>query len=500
VKPSFGQYGLSRHFEILPGLLTWTILLGSVVASIFAPLAAIIFIIIFDLFWSLRVLYFIIHVLSSYSSYKASLATDWAAKFTALPGHDDLYQVVMLPTYKEELSIIDEAFQALLRAKYNPQRLIVVLGGEERDIVNFRHLAEQMRSKYQNHFAALVCSVHARDIPGEIPGKGSNMRAMGLEVKRVIDALKIPYQNIVVNAFDVDTIAHPQYFAALGYQFLTVPNPLRSSYQPVTVFSNNIWTAPAPVRISAFGTTFWLLSELTRPERMWTFSSHSMPWQMLVDVGFWEPDIVSEDSRIFMQAFLHYNGEYRVTPIHLPVSMDTVASGSYKESLKDLYKQQRRWAWGVEHIPYMLREFPKHPTLARGAKFKYIFNHFEGMLTWSCAPIIIFILGYLPFSTVGEASPALIVNAPYVLEWLMRISTIGLFVTCGLSLLLLPPRPATIPRTNWGIMLLQWGLLPVSTVIFGSIPAIDAQTRLMFGRYLGFNVTKKVAASRTSSL
>lgn len=493
---TIGQYGRHRVLEIIPGLLSWGILLTAIGLSFFAPTAAVVFIIVFDLYWMLRVFYFIIHVLASYSQYKKYLGIAWYEKLTTLPDWDEVYHLVFLPTYQEELPILEEAMESLLRSQYRKDRIIVVLGGEERDKRNFENYREDIEKRYKHHFYDVLFTLHPKDLPGELPGKGSNMRYMGHEMQKYLQDKPINPDKIIVSAFDVDTIAHPQYFACLAYQFLTVPSPHRSSYQPITLFSNNIWSATAPVRVAAFGTVFWLFSELVRPERMWTFSSHSMSWKMLVDVGFWEPDLVSEDSRIFMQGFLHYDGDYRVTPIFLPVSMDTVAGGSYWESLVALYKQQRRWAWGVEHFPYMLTKFKEHPKLPRRYKLWYIFNHLEGMFTWATAPFLIFILGYLPFITVNAVDSALFVNSPYTLEFMMRGATLGVFITGGLSFFLLPPRPSRAPRWNWLLMLLQWALLPVTFILFGALPALDAQTRFMLGKYLGFNVTKKISTSR----
>ncbi|MCR4312004.1 MAG: glycosyltransferase family 2 protein, partial [Candidatus Uhrbacteria bacterium] len=481
----FGQYGRFRGLEMIPALIVWSTLLLATLAAFFAPTLAIIFIIVFDLYWMLRVFYFVIHVIAAYREYRKSIATDWYSALKKLPNWERLYHVVMLPTYKEPLEIIEESINALLRGPYRTDRMIIVLGGEERDQENFNRYAETLRGLYADRFAGFVTTVHPADQPGEIPGKGSNMRHMAFALKAFIDERSLPYDDVIVSAFDIDTVAHAQYFARLAYLYLTVPNPTRTSFQPVTVFSNNIWSAAAPVRIAAFGTTFWLLSELVRPERMWTFSSHSMPWRMLVDVGFWEPDLVSEDSRIFMQAFLHYNGDYRVTPVFLPVSLDAVAGGHYIESLVALYKQQRRWAWGVEHFPYMVTEFRKHPALAKRKKIWYLFNHLEGMYTWAAAPFLIFLLGYLPFLTVGDAESALVVNSPYTLEVMMRLATFGVFITGALSLFLLPPRPQKTTSWAWLVMIGQWALLPVTFILFGALPALDAQTRFMLGKYLG---------------
>ncbi len=127
-----------------------------------------------------------------------------------------------------------------------------------------------------------------------------------------------------------------------------------------------------------------------------------------------------------------------------------------------------------------------------GKKIKYVFNHIEGMWTWATAPIIMFVLGWLPLWVAVGRGEALIQAAPFTLQHLMQLAMIGILISALVSLTLLPRRPEKIKKHTWVVMLLQWALLPITFIIFGSFPAIDAQTRLMVGKYLGFNVTKKV--------
>ncbi len=486
-----GQYGQNRFWEILPAVLAWITFAFAILSSFFAPTVAVIFIIIFDLYWTLRVLYFLIHVAASYRQYRQTMHVNWYEKVREIEGWRGVYHVVLLPTYKEEINILRDALNALVRGAYDNDRFIVVVGGEEGDKKNFSKYVKILQKEFGGHFNHLMFTVHPRGLEGEIPGKGSNLKWMAEKVRTVIDRKKIPYENIVVSAFDVDTIADDQYFARLTYLFKTVEDPLHTSYQPLTLFSNNIWYSNPVIRVTSFGTTFWLLSELIRSERMWTFSSHSMPWQMLVDVGYHEPDLVSEDSRIFMQGFLHYNGRYRVTPMFIPVHMDAVTGDGFFSSVKALYKQQRRWAWGVEHLPYMFRKFKENKKIPRSQKWKFMFNHIEGMYTWSTAPVLIFMLGYLPFAVAGDAASTLVANSPFTLERMMQVATIGVFATGIMSFLFLPKRPEKISTHNWIIMIFQWALLPITFTLLGALPAIDAQTRFALGKYLGFNVTEK---------
>jgi len=483
-----------RILEVVPGLLIWLTFIFGVLFSFIKPIWVIYFIILFDLFWVLRLLYFILYLLISWSKYRRVIKTDWFSKLREKAGWEKKYHLLFLPTYKEPIDVLENTFNELCKINYPLDKFIVVLGGEKKEEEEFLERIKPIREKYAGRFHKFIVTVHplAED---EIQGKGSNLNYMGRQAKKYIDEEGIPYDEVIVSSFDVDTVTHPQYFAYLTYLYMTVPEPTKASYQPVALFGNNIWSASPIVRISAFGTTFWLLSELARPDRLWTFASHSMSFKMLTDVGFWQKDIVTEDTRIFLQGLTHYHGNYRVVPIHMPVSMDAVTGKNLWQASKNLYKQQRRWAWGVEHFPYLVMKFRRDKLIPLRTKIKFLWNHVEGMYTWAVAPVLIFVLGYLPLITGHEAAEAraLFQNAPYTLETLMRIAMLGVFVSAILSLTLLPPRPTTLPKHKYLIMILQWALLPVTFVVFGSLPAIDAQTRLMLGgRFrLGFNVTEK---------
>jgi hypothetical protein len=137
----------------------------------------------------------------------------------------------------------------------------------------------------------------------------------------------------------------------------------------------------------------------------------------------------------------------------------------------------------------------KEGKISLRKRMYYIWNLGEGFYSWATVPILIFILGRLPLYLAQGQEKATVVaqNAPFVLEWLMRLAMAGIFVSAILSITLLPRRTKKKLSHNYLIMFLQWIVLPVTLILFGSIPAIDAQTRLALGGKfrLGFWVTPK---------
>lgn len=483
-----------RVWEILPGLLVWSTLIISIVLSFVRPLWMIYFVILFDLYWLLRILYFIPFLLTSWYRYRRALKRDWQQEAETVPGYDEIHHLIFLPASREELGVIRETVRVLSGCHYPAKRMYLVLAGEERFRATLEPAFQAIGEEFQGVFADLQTTFHPQNLPGEVVGKGSNLNWAASHVVPGLLERGLDPDKTIVSSFDVDTIVHPSYFSCLTYTYLTVAEPTRSSYQPVALYNNNLWESPAVVRVAMFGTTFWLMTELARSEEMMTFSSHSMSLRMLVDVGFWQKDVVSEDSRIFLQGFVHYHGHYRVTPIHLPISMDTVMNDSYWKALIALYKQLLRWAWGVENFPYMVEAFRRDPLMPWTIKARWLFKQLEGMYTWATAPLLIFILGYLPFWVAPQSFRTFTIfqNTPFTLECLMRLSMIGLFVSATLALTLLPRPPAHFSKPYaYGIILAQWLLLPFTFIIFGAFPAVDAQTRLMLGKYLGFHISPK---------
>jgi hypothetical protein len=184
--------------------------------------------------------------------------------------------------------------------------------------------------------------------------------------------------------------------------------------------------------------------------------------------------------------------------MHVPVSMNSPYIGSFWTSMVNQYKQMRRWAWGVEHFPYMVWQFSKNKHIPFKKKLIYVWNQTEGVYSWATAPLIILVMGQLPLfvAEMRGMTTVLTQNAPLVLQTLMTSGMIGLLIIAAMSIVILPPMPDKkrykhFKPVYYFLMFVQWIVFPITMIIFGSIPAVDAQTRLMLGKYMDFNVTKK---------
>ena len=525
-----------RLFEILPAALTWLTFILMFLLSWIVPFWIAIFIILFDTYWLLKTIYLSFHLRATFVEMRRVEKIDWLQKLKEEGGSryaadlasaatgtadgtgsvrgrawGDIHHLVILPMYNEPYELVRESFMSLSKVHYPKDRLFVVLALEEAGGTKVRETGERIAEEFGEEFGRFMVTTHPRGLPGEIPGKGSNEAWAGREAKaRIIDALHIPYDRVLVSVFDIDTQVLPEYFSRLAYVFLHAADrdgcdPLRAIYQPIPFLTNNIYEAPALARVVAFSMTFWQMMQQSRPERLTSFSSQSIPLQTLLDIGFWNRDIVSEDSRVFWQGYLRYHSDFRVEPLFFPVSMDANVAPTFWGTMKNVYKQQRRWAWGCENVPYMLEGFDKDPEIPKSKKRYWTFNTIEGFHSWATNSLIIFALGWLPLWLGGRhfGTSLLAYSLPHITRWIVTLSMVGIASSAILAIILLPKKPdgERVRIAEYAWYFLQWALMPLTLIVFGAFPAIEAQTRLALGgKYrLGFWVTPKTRSKDISS-
>jgi len=500
-----------RAIEIAVGSMSWLTLIALVVLSCLKPVWIAYFVILFDVYWLLLVLYLAIHLIIAFSRIQRNKKIDWMGKCRDLADgkvedlpddcltkkgykYSDIIHYILMPTYSEPAEVIAPSIQSLIDDGFSTKSMIFNLGLEAREGEKAIIKGEKLKKQFGKYFRNFVITVHP-DKAGELKGKGANQAHMAAEVKKIlIDKEKLPYEKIIVSVFDCDTVVVPGYFATLTYRFLTVSNPYHASYQPVPLYHNNIWDVPFFSRVAASSNTFWQMMQQIRVEKLATYSSHSMPFRTLVEVDFWSTTMVSEDSRIYWHCYLHFLGDYRVEPLYFPILMDSIKVKGNWKTFVGLYRQQQRWGWGIENVPYMIfntvrlwDKIPKRRTMDK------IFVQLHGFHSWATNALIIAVIGWMPLILGGDVfnDTVLSGNLPNVTRFLMTLAMSGLVLSSVIATILLPKRPKKYHPFRHVAMLLEWILLPVGIVLFGSLPALDSQTHMLFGKYLGFIVTPK---------
>lgn len=484
---------LYRLLEIFPGFASWATLIGVLLLSNYAPFVAAYFVIGFAIYWVLKTAFLSFHLRYNWKRLRHNLALDWQHMVERFEyGH--LYHMVVLPFYNEPIEVLDATLQSLAEVRYDKKSIIVVLATEERAGEGAQIMANKMYQKWGDTFGSFLITQHPEDVAGEVAGKGSNATyAIEQARLKILDTHGIRYNHTLVSIFDIDTVLYPDYFNCLVWHFMTCDNPLKSSFQPVPIFNNNIWDAPALARVVAMSSTFWEMIQQERPERLATFSSHSVSFQALYEVGYWQSNMVSEDSRIYWNLMIANNGVYDVVPLSYPVSMDANVAPTFFGTIRNIYRQHRRWTYGVENFAYIIYHFTKNKTIPLRKRIIVGLQQAEGYWSLVTNPIMLFILGWAPIflGTQEFHQTVLSYNLPIMVRDLLILAMFGLVVSSAISLTMLPKRPQQKSRLLYVVLAVQWILVPLTMIVFSALPGLDAQTRLMFGKYMGFWVTPK---------
>lgn len=515
------RHGHYRFFEILPGALSWTILLMPIILSYINITATVLFILAYLLVYFARSIGFSIGSLRGYRTMKKHLALNWPALVEDVEnqqvGHGDgvvrpqwhkdnierlsttsnpykpseLIHAVILATVNENREILEPTIRSIIDGLQDNKKLILVIAYEGRAGEETEKRVASLINDYKEYFMDAFAVKHPANVPGEVIGKGANISCAGRKLKEYLEQKEIDPKKVIVTTLDSDNRPDKRYFLSVNYLFCIVPDPLRASYQPLPMFTNNIWDVPTMMRVIATGNTLFYIVGITRPHRSRNFSAHAQSMQALIDMNFWSVRTVVEDGHHFWRSYFHFNGDYRVYPLSIPIYQDAVFADGYIKTIKAQFIQLRRWTYGASDVAYVADKgfFHKNGIPKTDVLSKFL-NLLEGHVTWATGTILVFGAAFIPPLIHPQSFAAN--ELPLIVSRIQKIGLIGLLASVYVCLVTLPPRPKRYGKHRSLLMIVQWLLAPFVGVVFGSLAAFNSQTRLMFKKYLSkFDVTEK---------
>src|SRR3989338_1701618 len=104
------DYHRYRLYEMLPGLSIWLTLILSLFLAYVRPLWMIYFIIVFDIYWVLKVLNFAFYLTVAWTRFRVARRLDWKDKlFHEIPDWKKKRHVVFLTLYDETWDVVHTA-------------------------------------------------------------------------------------------------------------------------------------------------------------------------------------------------------------------------------------------------------------------------------------------------------------------------------------------------------------------------------------------------------
>lgn len=480
-----------RFLEILPGLVSWTLILFPIWGSLLIPPIVAYFILFFDVYWFYKSFSLAITAYIAQKRIQKAENTDWNEKIVSLAHRGKVVHIIIIPNYKETLHKLRATIQSIAQQTFNRKQMYVVLAMEQREY-EASQKADTLIMEFKKTFGEIFATYHP-DIAGETKGKSSNEAFAGKSAyKRLVESGKVDLEYATVSSVDADSIFDKQYFAYLTHSFLTDSNRYHKFWQSANVSYNNFWTVPAPIRVLSFFGNLWRTALLVHGDRLVTNSTYSLSFKMLHQIGYWDTDVIPEDYRIFFKAFYTLKGHAWVEPIFLKTVMDAPLSTTYFKSLMNKYNQERRWSWGVSDDYLFIKWWftvPNVPFLRKtNMLYHVLLDHFLWPVNWF---IITIAANIMPFINPVFSRTALGYNLPKLAGFIL---TSCLFALLTMIIVDLRTRPHTtsLSKVRQFLFPLEFVLLPVVGFFLSTLPALISHTKLMFGKRLEYKVTEKL--------
>jgi hypothetical protein len=252
---------VQRLLEIIPGFLTWSLILSPIWLGLLFPKAIIAFLIFLTVYWIYLAAKGTIGGILGYRKFKKEMSTDWMGEldkldFTTLPDRttlpatlNNVKHLILIPMVNEGKSVLSTTLNALLHQTFPASQVTLILTIEEKYFLESRSTILEILGDTINKFEEVLIYGHPGGIEGEAIGAGAANRAWGAKnaVNHLISTSK-PIREYIFTTIDADHVLDEQYLARLTHLYLTSDKRDYKYYSSaVYLFNNNLCDVPAEI-------------------------------------------------------------------------------------------------------------------------------------------------------------------------------------------------------------------------------------------------------------
>lgn len=516
---------LAHGLELLPGLLSWGLVVGSGWLVFSYPDLLVPAVLVVVAHWLVRVLALTTSVVVVQRRTRAVGREDWATRLATIDARparrESLLRELLRPTSRAfaalgfsalarrpdtrrsaraELAALD-AIDRLPEPPASPTEYhhVLVVAAEDGSLETLHAtVGAAAEAHWPRERKILVIITRAGD--GAAAEKVASLRAASGpafgEVIHLVDALDpgvgphgrsvlafaarhlhrrlardrgIDPARVLVTALAADERIDPAYLAHLTWTHLTSAGRATEFYRPMPTYSLGAWGRPMPARlIAALRNQMSMWQALRRGDHR-GFGARSATLELIHGVGYWATDATPDDVRLGWRSWILHRGRSTVVPLFVPVHASAQRAVPDVGCSLATYLDPVRWARGASDFGLAVATGVEEARVPAWVRVRWLLGYATEHVAWVLAPVTLIGASLTPL--VVPSAPGIVgVTPAAVALGMLALAALASGVLGWQAAVAAPPKPAEWGILHRGLSALQWIAYPPLALVGGLLP------------------------------